>query len=82
MNDAQAYQAVWVLASAWRALGERRGRPIYQRNSLVGCGAPLPLRAFLYGIAATDPLSYRLVALLFVAVALIANAGPRGVRPP
>ncbi len=49
-------------------------------GAAIGIAAALasmrPLRTLLYGVAASDPLTYVGVALLFVVVALAASAGP------
>jgi putative ABC transport system permease protein len=57
-----------------------RGAVLAGVGALVGSAAALvaihPLRALLYGVSTTDPVTYVTVPLLFVAVALAASFAP------
>jgi predicted permease len=43
---------------------------------VAAVAAVRPLRALLYGVSASDPWSYALVALIFIGVAVVASTGP------
>lgn len=58
----------------------RRGAAMAGAGALVGVLAAIwatkPLAAFLYGVSATDPLTYTTVPLVFLLVALLASLVP------
>jgi predicted permease len=58
----------------------RRGAALAVAGAAVGCSVALAttrlLQSLLFGVSATDPLTFSVAVVVFIAVAILASAGP------